>query len=177
MIKKFIYLIICIIAVSVTSCADHDNPELATIDTSKVQITADVKVSPSVEWLNPTEEITVKVSNVEMSAPKGVVLRNINLMVDGRMAIQKPFSGETLEFKVPMNQVQAGRINIALWGDLVQQSYRDAQIIIADNIQRVVFSETPEFKCEATAHVTVQCNLSSGEMVSRSFQVTSDGGE
>ena len=53
MMKQFLYLLICFIAVSVTSCADHDNPELAPIDTSKVKITADVKVSPSMTWLNP----------------------------------------------------------------------------------------------------------------------------
>ncbi|MDE6485811.1 MAG: hypothetical protein K2L14_10520 [Duncaniella sp.] len=177
MMKNFLHAIFCLIALTVNSCADHDNPELAPIDTSKVKITADVEVTPSKAWLNPTEEITVKVSDVEMTAPKGVVLRNINLMVDGRTAIQKPYSGETLEFKVPLNYVQTGRINIALWGDLVQQNYRDAQIIIADNIQHVVFSETPEFKCDVIVDVTVRCKLSSGETIDRSFQVKSDGGE
>lgn len=174
--NNLIYLLLCLLAVSVTSCADHDSPELAPIDTSNVRITAKVNVTPTIEWLNPSEEITVTVSDVSMTAPKGVVLRNINLMIDGHLAIQKPYSGETLEFKVPLNYVQTGRINIALWGDLIQKNYRDAQIIIADNIQYVVFSETPEFECMAKVDVTVKSTLSTGEKYSSSFQVTSDAG-
>ncbi len=173
--KSLLLLLLTVVALSFTSCGDHDNPELAPIDTSKVKITANVDVSPSVNWLNPTEEITVTVTDVEISAPKGVVLRNINLMIDGGLMLQKPYSGEALEFKLPLRNVPLGRINIAVWGDLIQKNCRDAQIIIADNIQHVIFSETPEFKCEAAVDVTVAATLPSGEAYTHTFHAESDG--
>lgn len=156
-----------------TSCTDHDDPELSPIDTSEVKITAQVNVDPSAEWLNPTEQITVTVSDVNMSAPKGVVLRNISIMVNGQEHQQKPFSGEPLEFKLPLTYFPKGRVNIAVWGELIKKNSRDADIIIADNIERVLFSETPEFDCEATVDITVSGKSTSGEEYNRSFQVKS----
>ncbi|MDE6265211.1 MAG: hypothetical protein K2M11_08730, partial [Paramuribaculum sp.] len=78
--KKFIFPFAFAASLLLAACQDHDSPELAPIDTSKVKLTSDVTATPTAMWLNPTEEITVKVSNVDMTAPKGVVLRNINLM-------------------------------------------------------------------------------------------------
>lgn len=171
--KKIIFPFTVAVSLLFAACQDHDSPELAPIDTSKVKITSDVTATPAAMWLNPTQEITVKVSNVDMSAPKGVVLRNINLMVDGAMYIQKPFAGADLEFKLPLNQVPRGRINIAVWGELIQKNSRDAQIIITDNIQRIIFSETPEFACDVTVDIAVKAKSTSGEEYSRSFQVVS----
>ncbi len=174
--KKIIFPLALAASLLFAGCQDHDSPELSPIDTSKVKITSEVTATPTVMWLNPTEEITVKVSNVDMSAPKGVVLRNINLMVEGVMYMQKPFAGDELEFKLPLNRLPKGRVNIAVWGELIQKNSRDAQIIIADNIQRIIFSETPDFACDVTVDVEVKAKSTSGEEYSRSFQVESDAG-
>lgn len=173
-IMKNIILTIVSVAASLfaTSCADHDDPKLAPIDTSKVKISAEITVEPSVQWLSRSEELTVKVSGVSLSAPKGVILRNIKLVCNDGTMRQKPYSGEPLEFKLPLDFMR-GRINIAVWGDLVQKNSRDAEIIIADNIQRIVFSETPKFECEATVDITVKSRSTSGEEYSHSFQVKS----
>lgn len=171
--KKFIFPFAFAASLLLAGCQDHDSPELAPIDTSKVKITSDVTATPTSMWLNPTEEIAVKVSNVNMTAPKGVVLRNINLMVDGAMYIQKPFAGEDLEFKLPLDKVPRGRINVAVWGELIQKNSRDAQIIIEDNIQRIIFSATPEFACDVTVDIEVKAKSTSGEEYTHTFQVVS----
>lgn len=174
--NKLIIPFILLAFLSVVSCSDHDDPKLSPIDTSKVKITANVSATPSVNWLNPTEELTVRVADVDMSAPKGVVLRSVSLMVEGREWQQKPFSGEAVEFKIPLNHLPLGRVNFAVWGGLIQKNSRDADIIIADNIQKIIFSETPEFDCEATVDVAVKSVSTSGEEHSHSFQVKSTDG-
>lgn len=171
--KKLIIPFLAAAAMALTGCKDHDDPELAPIDTSKVTVTADITVTPSVAWLNPTEEITVTVANVEMSAPKGVVLRNINLMIGDRVYEQKPFAGETLEFKMPLNHMPLGRLNLGIWGDIIKKECRDDRIIIADNIQRIIFSETPEFQCDATVDFVVKSKSTSGEEYEHTFQAKS----
>ncbi len=155
-----------------TACADHDDPELAPINTSNVKISATVDVFPSNMWLNPTEEITIRVSNVNMEAPKGIVLRSISLYENGRQLLDKPFSGETLEFKVPLSYMK-GRLNFSIVGNLIQKNYRDAQILIEDNIQRIVFSETPTIDCKARLNVTVKSRSTSGEEFTQQFDVES----
>lgn len=158
------------------SCADHDDPQLAPIDTTQVKITASVTEAPNNSWFNVTEEITIKVSNVEMTAPKGVVLRSISLIANnGSMRFNiddKPFSGEPLEFKIPLKNLQ-GRINFSLRGNLIKKDSRDAEIIIADNIQKIVFSETPEFECEGWLYVSVKSKSTTGEEYEKSFEVKS----
>lgn len=174
MMKKFVLPLTLLVSFFVASCADdHDDPEMSPIDTTAVKITANIKSAPANEWLNPTEEMTVTVSDLEMKAPAGVVLRNVNMMVDGRLWQQKPFSGETLVFKLPLNQVPQGRLNLAIWGDLIQKNCRDAQIIIADNIQRIIFSETPEFDCEATVEISVKSKSTTGEEYNHTFEAKS----
>lgn len=157
----------------VTSCVDdHDDPELAPINTSDVKITASVDVQPSNTWFNQTEELTIKVSDVEMKAPKGVVLRDIVLLKDGYRIIEKPFSGETLEYKIPLRNM-TGRVNFSLRGSLIQKGCRDAEIIIADNIQRIVFTDVPEFECEGYVVVTVRSRSTTGEEYHKTFEVKS----
>ena len=169
-IVQFILIGICCL---VTSCADHDDPKLAPINTSDVKIRASVDVQPTTKWLNPTEEITIRVSDVSMSAPKGVVLRSISLYENGRMLMDKPFSGETLEFKLPLSYMQ-GRVNFSIIGNLIQKNYRDAQILIEDNIQRIVFTQTPKLECKAYINVTVKSVSTSGEEFSQWFNVESN---
>lgn len=171
--KKLILSFFCGAVILATACKDHDDPELWPIDTSEVKITADISVTPSVSWMTPSEELTVRVANVEMTAPKGTVIRNINIMVNDWRVQQKPFSGETLEFKLPLNQVRPGRLNIAVYAELIRKDCRDAEIIIADNLQRIVFSEIPEFDCESTADITVTSKSTSGEEYNHSFQAKS----
>ncbi len=159
-----------------TSCADHDDPQLSPIDTTRVKITATVKDIPNTSWLNITEELTISVSNIEMSAPKGVVLRSISLVANngiGRYTVDdKPYSGEPLEFKVPLTMLK-GRVSFSLRGNLIKKDSRDAEIIIADNIQKIVFSEEPEFKCEGWLYVSVTSKSTSGEIYENSFEVRS----
>ncbi len=168
-------LLLFIIAI-VPSCADHDDPQLSPIDTTHVKITATVKDYPNTSWLNITEELTISVSDIDMSAPKGVVLRSVSLIANngtGRYTIEdKPYSGETLEFKVPLTMLK-GRINFSLRGNLIKRDSRDAEIIIADNIQKIVFSEEPKFKCEGWLYVSVKSKSTSGEEYENSFEVRS----
>lgn len=167
-----ILAILCVIA---TSCADHDDPELSPIDTTKVKISAKVEATPTSSWLSTAEEITVCVSDVAMSAPKGVVLRNINLYKNGQRILSKPYSGEALEFKVPLNHA-SGRIYLSVIGDLIQKNCRDAEIIIADNIQRVVFTNVPKLEYKAQLNVTAKSLSTSGEEYSQCFDVESRDG-
>ncbi|MDE5838638.1 MAG: hypothetical protein K2K52_08000 [Paramuribaculum sp.] len=170
-VKVSMFLIgICCLA---TSCADHDDPELTPINTSEVKITSSVNALPTASWLNPTEEMTIRVSNVSMSAPKGVVLRSISLCEGGRTVLDKPFSGETLEFKVPLTSMR-GRVNFSIVGNLIQKNCRDAQILIEDNIQRIVFTQTPKLECKAHINVTVKSVSTSGEEFSQWFDVESN---
>lgn len=156
-----------------TACADHDDPELAPIDTSEIKINASVDVQPSSTWLNPTEEMTIRVANVSMDAPKGVVLRSISLYEKGHKIMDKPFSGETLEFKVPLTNM-IGRANFSIVGNLIQKNCRDAEILIEDNIQRIVFTQTPKLECEAHINVTVKSLSTTGEEFSQRFDVESN---
>ena len=159
------------------SCSDHDDPKLSPIDTSDVKITATVTDSPNTTWMDVTEEMTINVSNVNMTAPKGVVLRSISLIGstgNGKMLIdEKPFSGEPLEFKVPLTSMR-GRINFTLQGNLIKKDSRDAEIIIADNIQKIIFSEAPKFNCEGKINISVKSTSTSGEEYTNSFTATSD---
>ncbi|MDE6288047.1 MAG: hypothetical protein K2M00_04600 [Muribaculaceae bacterium] len=175
--KRFkIITLLAVICTLFQSCADHDDPKLEPIDTTKVKITASVAEAPNYSWFNVTEEITIKVSNVEMTAPKGVILRSISLIANnGSMSFtidDKPYSGEPLEFKIPLRSLQ-GRINFSLRGNLIKKASRDAQIIIADNIQKIVFSETPEFECKGWLYVSVKSKSTTGEEYEKSFEVES----
>ncbi len=165
-----------IILAILPSCADHDDPQLSPIDTTQVKITASVTDAPNTSWLTVTEEMTINVSNVEMKAPKGVVLRSISLIASNGLATHtiddKPFSGEPLVFKVPLTGKQ-GRFNFSLRGNLIKKDSRDAEIIIADNIQKIIFSEQPEWECEGRMSVSVKSKSTTGEEYSHSFDVTS----
>lgn len=165
-----IMLIVCVIA---TSCADHDDPELSPIDTSNVKISAKIDASPTSTWLSSTEEMTIRVFDVVMSAPKGVVLRNIVLCNNGQRIIRKPYSGEALEFKVPLNYMN-GRANFSVIGDLIQKNCRDAEILIADNIQRIVFTQIPKLDYKAHLNVTVKSVSTTGEEFYQWFDVESN---
>lgn len=137
--NKLSIVIIAFISLLTVSCSDHDDPKLAPIDTTKVKITANVSETPTGQWMNVTEEMTIRVSNLEMSAPKGVVLRSVSLIASSgnvRYSIDdKPYSGEPLEFKIPLTNMR-GRLNFTLKGNLIQKNSRDAEIIIADNYNR-----------------------------------------
>jgi len=172
--EKLSLTVASVLCVIMSACADHDDPELDPIDTSKVKITASIDTQPAMPWLNPTEEMTIRVSDVEMLAPKGVVLRSISLCEGGRTILDKPFSGEELEFKIPLTYIN-GRVNFSVIGNLIQKKSRDAQIIIEDNIQRIVFSQTPEFACEGSVRITVKSISTSGEEYTNSFDVNSIG--
>lgn len=158
------------------SCADHDDPQLAPIDTTQVKITATVKDEPNSSWMSVSEEMTISVSDIEMTAPKGIVLRTVSLVANNGLSTylidDKPFSGQPMEFKVPLVGKQ-GRLNFSLRGNLIKKDSRDAEVIIADNIQKIVFSETPEFECDGRLSVSVNGISSTGEEYSRSFDVTS----
>ena len=159
-----------------SSCADHDDPKLSPIDTSQIKISATVKDYPNTPWLNTSEEMTVDVDNVVMSAPKGVVLKSISLVANNgtsRYEVdEKPYSGEPLEFKVPLTGLR-GRLNFSLRGNLIKKDSRDAEIIIADNIQKIIFSEAPKFECTAKLFVTVKSTSTTGEEYSNSFEACS----
>lgn len=112
-------------------------------------------------------------SDVAMSAPKGVVLRSITLYENDFAIMDKPFSGETLVFKVPLSGMQ-GRVNFSVRGNLIQKNSRDAQILIEDNIQRIVFSQTPKLECKAHVNVTVKSVSTSGEEFYQWFDIESN---
>lgn len=174
--RVLISSVLTAICTTLPSCSDNDDPQLALIDTTQVKITATVTDSPNSTWLNVTEEMTVSVSNIEMTAPEGVVLKSISLIANNGSARHiiddKPFSGEPLDFNIPLTDMQ-GRINFSLRGNLIKKNSRDAEVIIADNIQRIVFGETPEFECDGWLHVSVKGESTTGEEYSHSFEVTS----
>lgn len=159
-----------------TSCSNQDEPQLDIIDTSLVKIEASVKSSPTSQWLIPTEQLSIKVSDVEMTAPQGVILQSVYLIAnDGAKAEvidSKPFSGKDLEFRVSLNNLQ-GRVNFSLIGNLVKKGSFDAEILIADNIEGIIFSEMPEFECQGRLIVTVHSQSTTGEEYNNSFEVTS----
>lgn len=169
-------VLIFLSSVILTSCSNGDEPQLAPIDTSLVKIEANIKSTPNSQWLIPTEQLSIKLSNVEMSAPQGVILQNISLIAnDGTKAEvveDKPFSGKDLEFRVSLNNFR-GRVNFSLKGTLVKKDCRDAEILIADNIERIIFSEMPELECQGRLIVTVHSQATTGEEYSNSFEVTS----
>ncbi len=170
------YTVMLLVALIVPSCADHDDPQLAPIDTTQVKLNASVSVAPNSTWLTTGEELTIKVGDIEMAAPKGVVLRSISLVANNGTVRydldNKPYSGEPLEFKVPLTGVR-GRVNFSLRGNLIKKNSRDAEILIADNIQKIVFSEEPKLECEGLLNVTVKSTSTTGEEYSRSFEVSS----
>ncbi len=174
--RSLLITLLIVIVTLIQSCADHDDPQLSPIDTSQVKINATVNDTPNTTWLNITEELTISVSNIEMSAPKGVFLRSISLVANngiGRYTVDdKPYSGEPLEFKVPLTMLK-GRVSFSLRGNLIKKDSRDAEIIIVDNIQKIVFSEEPEFKCEGWLCVSVMSKSTSGEIYENSFEVKS----
>lgn len=175
--NKLSIVIITLISLLAASCSDHDDPKLAPIDTTKVKISAKVSETPAGSWMNVTEEMTIRVSDIEMSAPKGVVLRSISLSATSgnvRYNIDdKPYSGEPLEFKMPLTNMR-GRLNFTLKGNLIQKNSRDAEIIIADNIQKIVFSEQPKFECEGWLYVSVKSKSTTGEEYNQTFEVRSN---
>lgn len=159
-----------------TSCLDHDDPKLSPIDTSEVAVAASVSNLPDSRWLTETEEMTIKVSDVKMSAPKGVVLKSISLVANSGMSRyvvdDKPYSGQPLEFKVPLYGLR-GRVNFSLRGTLIKKDSRDAEILIADNIQCIIFTEKPVFECDGSLSASVKSRSTSGEEFSNSFEVKS----
>ena len=174
--KISFYALLATVCMILPSCLDHDNPKLSPIDTTNVKITATVKDYPDTQWLNVAEELTVNVSDIEMTAPKGVVLRSVSLIANNGIGMhtvdEKPYSGETLEFKVPLS-ILKGRVNFSLRGNLIKKDSRDAEIIIADNIQKLIFSEEPKFECEGWLYVSVKGRSTTGEEYSHSFEVKS----
>lgn len=170
--KSLLFALLCL----GSSCADHDDPKLSPIDTTQVKITADVSDSPNSTWMNVTEEMTIRVSDIKMDAPKGVVLKSITLTArSGYVKYtvdDKPYSGAPLEFKIPLTGMR-GRLNFALIGNLIKKDSRDAEILIADNIQKIVFSESPEFECEGWLYVSVKSKSTEGEEYNQSFEVRS----
>ncbi len=174
--RILILSISAIIGLLLPSCADHDDPQLAPIDTSLVKISATVKDAPNTAWLTSSEEMTISVSNIAMTAPKGVVLRSVSLLVNtgtGRWVVDdKPFSGEPMEFKVPLLGMH-GRMNFSLRGNIIKQDCRDAEVIIADNIQKIVFPESPELECSALLKISVKGKSTSGEEYTHSFEANS----
>lgn len=176
MMNKPTTLFLFVLIALLTSCADHDDPKLAPIDTTQVKITADISDSPNSAWMNVTEEMTVRVSDIKMNAPKGVVLKSIALTASSGYVKytldDKPYSGDPLEFKIPLTGMR-GRLNFALIGNLIKKDSRDAEILIADNIQKIVFSESPEFECEGQLYVSVKSKSTTGEEYNQSFEVRS----
>lgn len=174
--KPLLIVLLAVMGVVMPSCLDHDNPKLDPIDAAQVKVTATVKDVPNSKWLNVTEELTINVSDIEMTAPKGVVLRSVSLVAnDGsymRTLDDKPFSGEPMEFKVPLTGVH-GRVNFSLRSNLIKKNCRDAEVIIADNIQKIVFSQTPEFQCDAKLKFSVKSKSTTGEEHSSEFDVVS----
>lgn len=174
--KLIISLLIITCALLHSCSSDHDSPQLSPIDTTKVKITATVNESPNSSWLNVTEQLTVNISDVRMNAPEGVVLRSISLIANNGLSKwvidDKPFSGEPLEFKVPLVALR-GRVNFSVRGNLIKKDSRDAEVIIADNIQKIVFTETPELECQGRLFVSVKSKSTSGEEYSNSFEVVS----
>ena len=174
--KSLSSIIFFFILSMLTSCLDHDDPKLSPIDTSEVTVSASVSELPNSGWLTQSEELTIKVSDIRISAPKGVVLKSVSLVANSGMSMfvvdDKPFSGQPLEFKVPLGGMR-GRINFSLRGSLIKKDSRDAEILIADNIQRIIFTEKPEFECEGSLNVSVKSRSTSGEEYSNYFEVKS----
>lgn len=170
---SFLFALIALL----TSCADHDDPKLAPIDTTKVKITADISDTPNSAWMDVTEEMTIRISDIKMDAPKGVVLKSITLTASSgyvKYTIDdKPYSGDPLEFKIPLTGMR-GRLNFALIGNLIKKDSRDAEILIADNIQRIVFSESPKLESEGWLYVSVKSKSTTGEEYNQSFEVRSN---
>lgn len=160
----------------VVSCSSNDEPQLDPIDTSLVKIESNVKCSPVSQWLVPTQQLSIKVSDIEMSAPNGVVLESISLIAkEGtktKVIDNKPFSGNELEFKISLNDLQ-GRVNFSIIGKLIKKDSRDTEFLIADNIERIIFSEMPEFECQARLIVSIHSKSSSGEEYNDFFEVPS----
>lgn len=177
--NKLSFSILFVLTALLTSCADHDDPKLAPIDTTQVKISADISDSPNSAWMDISEEMTIRVSNIQMNAPKGVILRSVTLTANSgyvKYTIdEKPYSGDPLVFKIPLTGMK-GRLNFTLIGNLIKKNSRDAEIIIADNISKIVFSETPKFECEGWLYVSVKSKSTSGEEYNRSFEVRSTEG-
>ncbi len=171
-LSEILLLVLCVVA---TSCGDHDDPALSPIDSSDVKISAKVDATPTSSWLSSADEMTLRISDVRMSAPKGVVLRNINLCYNGQRLLSKPYSGEALEFKVPLIYMN-GRVNFSVIGDLIQKDHRDAEILIEDNIQRIVFTQIPKLEYKAHVNVTVKSVSTTGEEYTQWFDVESEDG-
>lgn len=112
--KTFYIVLLAAVYALVASCADHDDPKLSPIDASQVKITANVSDRPNASWMVPTKEMTISVQNLEMTAPKGVVLKSVYLVANtdlgSRLIEEKPYSGQDMEFKVPLTSMR-GRIN------------------------------------------------------------------
>lgn len=176
--NKFLaFSLLAIICIVLPACSDHDDPKLSPIDTTQVKITATINESPNSSWLNVTEQLTINVSDIKMTAPKGVVLRSVKLVANNGysqyVVDDKPFSGDPMEFKTSLS-IMKGRVNFSLRGNLIKKNSRDAEIIIADNIQRIVFSETPQFECQGRLDISVKSKSTSGEEYSHSFEAMSD---
>lgn len=169
-------LLIFIYSFLVASCSDLEEPQLLPIDTSLVKIEATIKSTPTSQWLIPTEHLSIKVSDIEMTAPRGVILQSISLLANDGTKTEVfdniHFSGKEMEFRVSLNNIR-GCINFQLKGILVMKGCLDGEILIADNIERIIFSEMPEFECQGRLIVTVHSKSTTGEEYSNFFEVTS----
>lgn len=158
------------------SCSERDEAQLEPINTSLVKISATIKSTPNSPWLIPSQQLSIKITDVEMTSPQGVILENISLIAnDGSTSsviANKPFSGEDMEFKVPLTNL-LGRVNFSLIGTLIKKGCRDTEIIIADNIEQIIFSSSPEFECQGRLIVSVHAISTTGEEYKNSFEVTS----
>lgn len=165
-----------LVALTTASCgSDDDEPKPSLIDTTGVDISATVSVDPSAAWAwyTTADQLTVNVSDVDMHAPKGVLLKSVNLLANGTPIAEKPFSGDPLAFKVPLNSVGSGRLNLSVVGTLAEKNSLDAQIIIADNLEQTVFNVMPDFECVGRISISIKARSTSGELLDRTFQVSS----
>lgn len=157
-------------------CSDSDEPQSEPIDTSLVKVRANVKGSPTSPWMVPSEQFSIKVTDIDMTAPEGVILQSISLIANYGSTTEvintKPFSGEDLDFRVSMNNMK-GRVNFSVQGKLVKKGCDDAEIIIADNIELIVFSEMPEFECQGRLMINVHSESTTGEEYDNFFEVVS----
>lgn len=184
--NKFLLSFLVSAGLFFTGCdSDNDAPELPQepeisqeeIDASKIVISA--KISTGIKsgnlWCNPDDEIMLKVADIDFKAPEGVILQSITLLANGDSIANKPYSGKPLEFYVYTKNLEPGNINFSIIGNLIKKDARDAQIIIKDNISKIIFSEVPEFERENTVDVTVKSISSSGEEYNNSFQASAYG--
>lgn len=156
------------------SCEDHDSPELSPIDTTEIGITASITLNPSHLWYTTRDEYGIKVGNIDMTAPQGTVIRTVSLLIDGQTVMEKPWSGDMLEFQLPLSSQWKGKHKAAIWCKLIRKNARDADYIIKDNMDLTVFDEIPQFNKDVAVRFTVSGKSATGETYSQEILVPSD---